>query len=304
MSYIYPLSHKDIENCQFHIWYPLFEKFVFKSKIIQFPTNFLEYLQEESVFMPQSIKKEEDKSEFSAHKFEDFEKQICESITNEFEGKVFIRLNWNSPKDVSWLIPDFKYENISQIYQSLKCSDFTMINFDNSAYEKCDPLLIQETIKSSKNYLVLQRWHKLREEMEFRCFVIKNKLIAICQKTAEIHTFLGKEQQNLIMNKISTFFDNNIKEKFPNETFVFDIYVDIAPKYRLWIRNFLPWNNEKITDPLIFTWEELSEIHGQNLPEIVFKNIEISKEESKTQEISSHPMSKHRFPIVFSLFLL
>ena len=125
----YKLTIKDVNSCQFHEWYKDFAHVTFKSRIIPLPEHFMEYLNEESVFMPTSMKRE-DETHYSPHDFSSFEAEVQKAL-DDFDGKVFVKLNWKAPKDAIWVVPELKCESVTQIYQVLKCSDLVRLNFDS-----------------------------------------------------------------------------------------------------------------------------------------------------------------------------
>ena len=55
---------------------------------------------------------------------------------------------------------------------------------------------------------------------------------------------------------IQDFFDQKLKTTFPDENFVFDVYVpQVKEKGRVWLVDINPWAER--TDPLLFSWLEL-----------------------------------------------
>ncbi len=109
--------------------------------------------------------------------FPDFDKQI-NSALSQF-GKVFIKLNWSSPKDAYWALNKLSCDRLSDVYIQLRSSDF--VNHDLTQpfadCEDCDKPENQELIKNFKYVLVIRDWININSSMEFRCFVHKNKLV-------------------------------------------------------------------------------------------------------------------------------
>ena len=54
---------------------------------------------------------------------------------------------------------------------------------------------------------------------------------------------------------ITNFFDQEIKCKFPDSNYVFDVYIDIPPNNKVWLIDFNPWILK--TDPCLFEWNEV-----------------------------------------------
>eukprot|EP00826_Nyctotherus_ovalis_P007861 TRINITY_DN1201_c0_g2_i3.p1 TRINITY_DN1201_c0_g2~~TRINITY_DN1201_c0_g2_i3.p1 ORF type:complete len:224 (-),score=25.97 TRINITY_DN1201_c0_g2_i3:18-689(-) len=197
------LTVQAVLDCQFNVWYPQFSQVTFKSKVIQLPETFEEYLSEESVFMPASLKEnEEDKAHYSSHSFQLLEKEI-DSVFKEFSGKVFVKLNWKAPKDGAWVVSELKCINARQIYQLLKCSDLVKDNLGEAVYEDC----IDKIKGKHKLYLILRKWHYLKEWMEFRCYVYNNELVGISQRNCE-HCYAEITQhQAIITDRIKEFYN-------------------------------------------------------------------------------------------------
>jgi hypothetical protein len=96
---------------------------------------------------------------------------------NTFSNKVFIKLNWSSPKDAYWSLNRLFCQRLSDVYMLLKSSDF--INHDlNEAFNDCeDRETSQKLISDFKYHLIIREWLSINPSMEFRCFVSNNKLI-------------------------------------------------------------------------------------------------------------------------------
>lgn len=90
--------------------------------------------------------------------------------------------------------------------------------------------------------------------MVFRGFVKGKKLVAACQKDVTAYYGYLKGLENVISDKIQEIF-NEIREKCPLENFTFDAYVDLPPRYRVFVVGFNPFGEP--TDPLLFSWEYL-----------------------------------------------
>merc|ERR1711964_448898 len=108
--------------------------------------------------------------------------------------------------------------------------------------------------------LVLRRWHELHESNEFRCFVRDSKLVAISQRqTSGFFEHLTKpEEATALHSVIQDFFDGHICDEFSLSRYVFDIYVDVAPRRRVWLVDFSPWGST--TDPCLFDWDEITQL--------------------------------------------
>ena len=106
--------------------------------------------------------------------------------------------------------------------------------------------------------LVLRRWHALNKGMEFRCFVHNGKLLGVTQRdSSSFYPFLANLEQ-MLKERVAAFFNEHVKAKFAEEAYAFDVFVDVAPNYRVWLLDFNPWS--PTTDTLLFTWDELTEL--------------------------------------------
>lgn len=140
-----------VDNCQFHIWYPLFKDVTFKAKIYNLPADFKDYLNEDGVMMPSSYSKAQsnssDDEDFSdgedsdgvpkdpKYNFAELEAWI-EEVVRSYDEKVFIKLNWSAPRDANWLVPNLHCSSKKEVFSLLKSSVF--ISHDiSAAYEGC-----------------------------------------------------------------------------------------------------------------------------------------------------------------------
>lgn len=141
----------------------------------------------------------------------------------------------------------------SDIYLLLKSSDFVTHDLEH-AFDDTDPDADPPmTPESIPYHLVLRKAFEMNPSVEFRCFVRHRKLIGLCQRDLNHFDFLFKMQSRL-QSKIQEFFDVRLRDTFPDENFVFDVYIP-APHERVWLVDVNPWAPR--TDPLLFSWLEL-----------------------------------------------
>lgn len=230
---------------------------------------------------------DEEESDPSAE-WREIHAQIKATIA-ELGGKVTPKLNWSSPKDATWMSAtnDLECRSPNDIYLLLKSSDFVTHDLEH-AFDDCvdepsagatlsEPTLSQagpvletsapvagdEAITDVPSkplqqadipyHLVLRKYINLNPALEFRCFVKNKKLIGICQRDLNHFEFLFQMRDDL-RARIESFFDQNLKRKFPDPSFVFDVYIP-PPHERVWLVDINPWALR--TDPLIFSWMEL-----------------------------------------------
>jgi hypothetical protein len=187
--------------------------------------------------------------------FPQLDLQIKESIKN-LGGKVFIKLNWSSPKDAFWVSNTLACHRLSDVYLLLKSSDFIIHDltqcFSTSTSSSSDD---DKIIKDNFKYnLVVREWIKINPSLEFRCFVKKNELIGISQRDCRSFYRILIEMKHEIYDRIEKFYLNNIKDKFFDDSFVFDVCLG---KKTVKLVDFNPFG--EITDSLLFSWEELDE---------------------------------------------
>ena len=133
--------------------------------------------------------------------------------------------------------------------------------------------------------LILRKWCNLHPSMEFRCFIYKHDVIAICQRhPSKYYTHLQvvddnnnlsfndlddnddaggihkqqekQQQQHPYVAIILEFYITYVQYTFANgkvDNYVLDIYLDTHN--RVWIIDFNIWGSR--TDALLYNWEEL-----------------------------------------------
>ncbi|KAI8979981.1 D123-domain-containing protein [Pilobolus umbonatus] len=258
----------DVLACSFDSWYPRFRSVTFKSKIIRLPTEFIEYLNADGIFLPEDgqpraarieeVDSDEEETDYPEEEtnnkipnFPEIEKQIRDAIY-EYEGAVFPKLNWSSPRDAAWIATT---QNLScsspfDVFLLLKSSDF--INHDiNHAFENC--VDIGENRKTIDYSLILRKWYDLQPSMEFRCFVKHHEIIGITQRDLNYYHFLPEMKEEL-ETLIHEFYDRYIADNFDIPNFVFDVYIH-KERRKAYLVDLNPFN--PTTDPILYDWHEL-----------------------------------------------
>ncbi|MCJ1405099.1 hypothetical protein MMC11_008325 [Xylographa trunciseda] len=217
---------------------------------------------------------DEDESPDPALDWPDVHASIISTIA-ELDGSVIPKLNWSAPKDATWIAATNSMEcrTPNDIYLLLKSSDFITHDLEQ-AFDGCregaeDTLPLQSSLSSSERneptnsrgppvpyYLVLRKTiPALITSLEFRCFVRRRRLLCICQRDLNHYAFLPSLLPTLKL-LIQDFFEQKLQYTFPDENFVFDVYVP-QPKERgrVWLIDINPWAQR--TDPLLFSWLEV-----------------------------------------------
>ena len=96
------LGTRKFEACSRHVWYPILEDLAVPCKILQLPEDFVRYLKADSIIISNGSRQALLNLESLADLpfCVDFEVRLREEISN-LGGKVFVKLNWSSPKDAS-----------------------------------------------------------------------------------------------------------------------------------------------------------------------------------------------------------
>ena len=204
--------------------------------------------------------------------------QKIKSIITELDGSVVPKLNWSAPKDATWISATNSMEchTPNDIYLLLKSSDFIThdleLAFDdcesdseNDASSSNDPTDPPESetgcrereLRDIPYYLVLRKTiPSMTTSLEFRCFVRARYLLCICQRDLNHYPFL-EDLKTTLLKLIQQFFDASLQKSFPDDSFVFDVYIP-SPHGKVWLIDINPWAPR--TDPLLFSWLEILEM--------------------------------------------
>ncbi|KAF3419824.1 hypothetical protein E2986_08899 [Frieseomelitta varia] len=256
-------------ECSFALWYPLFCKDSLKATIIHIPDEVLKYLKYDAFVLPvEAINSTLQNAEWmdgspiasdehlceTQPTFPQFSQQI-QNVIDEY-GAVFIKCNWSSPLDATWVAPTktLKCKTLEEVYLLLKSSDRIAKDL-NTAENYVD----HET--PVKSCLILKQWRDINPCTEFRCFVIENELIAISQRDiSQYHSYNESEKYNI---------QTDIKSLFTEHSFDVIRY----KKEKVKIVDFGPLD-ESVTKGTLFTYEELQNLE-ENIPEFRFIGEEI-----------------------------
>ncbi|CAF0739772.1 unnamed protein product [Brachionus calyciflorus] len=287
-----------ILNCSFDKWYNLFESITIKSEIMTIPNDVLEYLRSGStIILPKSCQEEldaekkyrkeqrklnyddsddswdEDEDDAEKQNYPDFSDfgTLIKNAMKKLSNKVFIKLNWSSPKDAYWTLNKLSCDRLSDVYMLLKSSDF--ISHDlNEAFNHCEDKEEKRQVIDSFEYkLVLREWININPSMEFRCFVSQNKLIGITQRDCRAFYQILIDNKIEIQTRIEKFFVEKIQDKFFDPSFVFDVCLG---KKVIKLIDFNPFCPK--TDSLLYSWDELMDENlVENSTEFKSKNLEL-----------------------------
>ncbi|ANB11290.1 Cdc123p [Sugiyamaella lignohabitans] len=194
----------------------------------------------------------EDEAEDPTIHFQELHNDIA-SLIKELGGSICPKLNWSAPKDALWISTtnNMKCINPSDIYMLLKASSYITHDL-TEAYEGC--VDFDESAPPKPEFeLVLRKWFEINPALEFRCFVKDRNIVGITQRDMNYYEFLGPLKDKL-EDEIHAFFEENLEFTFPDDSFVFDVYVP-EPYDRVWLIDINPWASK--TDTLLYSWEQL-----------------------------------------------
>lgn len=259
-----------------------------KARLVALTRPFIEYLRSDGIVLPSDNDQntqdwsDTDSGVFSstenpneANDEEDVDPsatwpEVHESIKvtiAELGGKVVPKLNWSAPKDATWISATNSMEcrSANDIYLLLKSSDFITHDlehaFDDCTDEDGNALSKDQEVAALNEiawHLVLRKYVQLNPSVEFRVFVRQRSIIGICQRDLNHFEFLFNLQGTLQL-RIESFFEEKLKNTFPDENFAFDVYIP-PPHDRVWLIDINPWAIR--TDPLLFSWKELLTMPG------------------------------------------
>lgn len=163
-----------------------------------------------------------------------------------------------------------------------------MTNDLTNAYKFCED---NQTSHSSDSFeLVLRKWtNNWVPGTEFRCFIKTNKLIGISQRHTNTYFDYLINSKDRILSGINNFFNRKIKNLFADDCFTFDLYID--SQNRFYLVDFNPFG--EITDPMLFSWEELRGIDADSIEsssDTIFRIV------TESNNIQPSPYMKYGLP--------
>ncbi|KAL8740469.1 MAG: hypothetical protein Q9190_006840 [Brigantiaea leucoxantha] len=282
---------------------PRYRSITPKARLIPLTDPFIEYLKSDGIMLPaeedeiQTSISDTDSGIFSSNSsstgydsdddlpdpslaWPEIHQQIKSTIA-ELGGSVTPKLNWSAPKDATWINATNSMEccTPNDVYLLLKSSDFVTHDLEQ-AFDGCDDpngLSDPQELEKVPYHLALRKnITALVNSLEFRCFVRSRQLICMCQRDLNHYDFL-RAMIPLLRPLIHNFFEKQLKSTFPDENFVFDVYIP-PPHQRVWLIDINPWAPR--TDPLLFSWMEVLNLDcqpPQNDRENNDSNIEIEQ---------------------------
>lgn len=262
-----PLEQLLIDGCRYRVITP-------KARLVPLTQPFLDYLRADGIVLPSDEEptrvewSDTDSGIYSASENQDSDDDDVDvaaewlqlhvnikRVIAELGGNIVPKLNWSAPKDATWINNNtMSCRTPNDVYLLLKSSDFVTHDLEH-AFDDCVDSPESDINQDQIPYVLALRKtiEKMNPSLEFRCFVRGRKLLGICQRDLNHFNFLFALQDKL-RSKIQEFFDVRLRDTFPDDNFVFDVYIP-APHDRVWLVDFNPWALR--TDPLLFGWLEL-----------------------------------------------
>ncbi|KAK9837006.1 hypothetical protein WJX81_006472 [Elliptochloris bilobata] len=266
------MNEQAIVNCQLASWYKDFEHVTYRTRLIELPDAFVDYLLQDGVFLPEQSAAlpvrskpgkyddyqdwadddmEPQDAEEAASKLPAFPElfQQIESAIAELGRRVLPKLNWSAPMDAVWLTTckSIACTNADEVVLLLKGSDRVAHDLCH-AFDAC----AARRERPARVWLALRKFHDLRPGREFRCFMHNHELIAVSQRNIAEHYPQLAAQREELLEALLEFAEEHL-ERFPEPDFAADVYV--AASGRVWLVDFNPIGGT--TSPLLFDWEEL-----------------------------------------------
>ncbi|KAJ5302249.1 hypothetical protein PENANT_c008G10596 [Penicillium antarcticum] len=269
-----PTTYSHILHCSYHDWHPRYRTLAPKSRCIPLTSAFVEYLRADGIVLPPEAAPPVDDDNIDTFsdsgeeevdpstEWADIHIQIKNTIA-EFGGIVTPKLNWSAPKDATFMAAtnDTQCRTPNDIYLLLKSSDFITHDLDHP-FDDCVPdtanddtttPTVDSPLPQVPYHLVLRKYVNFNPSLEFRCFVRNRVLLCMSQRDQNHFDFLFP-MRDMLRSRIQSFFDEKLKDSFPEPNFVFDVYIP-APHQRVWLIDVNPWAQR--TDPLLFSWLEI-----------------------------------------------
>ncbi|PLB37308.1 cell proliferation protein CDC123 [Aspergillus candidus] len=265
-----PITYSHILNCSYQNWHPRYRTFTPKSRAIPLTPQFVSWLRADGIVLPPDEARptdpDDDDDTFSdddadeesdpSTEWREIHDRVKSTIA-EYGGIVTPKLNWSAPKDATWMAAtnDLQCQSPNDIYLLLKSSDFITHDLEHP-FDGCVGDSAEDTPSPPPEVpysLVLRKYVNFNPALEFRCFVRNRVLLCMSQRDQNHYDFLF-EMRDELRSRIQAFFDEKLKDTFPDPNFVFDVYVP-QPYQRVWLVDINPWAVR--TDPLLFSWLEI-----------------------------------------------
>ncbi|KAK9240749.1 D123-domain-containing protein [Lipomyces kononenkoae] len=234
--------------------------------------------------------------------FPDLDKRVREVLADYQAATP--KLNWSSPRDATWITTtnSLKCVTPGDVYLILKSSNFITHDLLHP-FEDCISTLPSHAASSTPSSsprnglpsdeveLILRKWVDFNPSMEFRVFVRRRRILGISQRAENYYEFLEPLRDRLT-TLLQGFFDEKLRDTFPDENFCFDAYIPKPEQTKVWLIDINPFAAR--TDALMFSWVELLRI-DPNDPEFT-PELRLVSEDEGVHSFSTKPFSAHMVP--------
>lgn len=282
-------SRSNVLACQFHRWYPEHRRWTIRSRVLDLSPEFVEYLNADGFVLPTAAMdrcaNDSDSSSWSESGDDGNapgrgvmqepgvdlpEIELIRSEIEKLGGAVIPKLNWSSPRDATWIACDgtMKCVTPADVLLLLKASDFIQHDL-TQPFEAC--VDAADDARPVEYKLVLRQWAHLVQSREFRCFIRDRRIVAISQRDRlNYYAHLNQDgARECLRRAIDDFYRRRIRDTFPEENYVMDVYVDGDDV--VFLIDFNPFS--VVTDALLFTWPELMRL-GSSSSHCEFRIVE------------------------------
>ena len=257
-----------------HTWYLHFQQFTPRSQIVPFPRKCAVSLQSGKIFLGALVSCDDMCVEYRARVKNTDGGIVARAVRHaltRFGGVAFIKLNWSCAKDASFMKHGgggvFHCLSTRDVYLYLTSSDAVSHDIGRITRRRacCNNSRLATICAASASghgmVLVLRNLSVLSAAMEFRCFILKGVLVAICQRHCAVYfPFLLNERRDPgpvgglgVRYLVSNFCERVVFGHFGVQSYSADIYID--RKWRVWIVGFGVLGPP--TNPLLFSWDEI-----------------------------------------------
>ncbi|RUP47085.1 D123-domain-containing protein [Jimgerdemannia flammicorona] len=293
-----PLTRQDVLNCSLSSWYETFRQVTFKSKVMRLSQEFVDYLNADSIFLPDDghlaratvnelddddddeeptnfDEGDDDGAPDNTPHFPEVEEQIWQAL-NEFDGAIFPKLNWSSPRHM----------RVGQYDLSLHPSTSpTSLRMPSSSQQRrasaarrpsMSSCSLRAPISSTTTWTMRLTTaptptDRIRWVLGTTSYCASGTTCShpwssgLCQRDINYYEFLADMREE-IEDKIDEFFEDKVRDKFPNRNYVFDVYLS-RDRRKVYLVDFNPFG--PMTDSLLFHWDDILSVNATDRPSLL-----------------------------------
>lgn len=160
-----------------------------------------------------------------------------------FQKGVLVKLNWRSCQDAAFMTDTLNAISSDEVFLQLKASALPDLDLTDAPV------------------LVMRKWHSGHQKgMEFRAYVWDGQMTGLQQKdeTAHYEQAADEEFKGLVFGKVKQLV-GKVGEALEFNSYILDVYIDIAPKHKAWVQDITPLTAEFFGDSSLFSIEEVTQ---------------------------------------------